>query len=66
MEKHQNSAIVCDRKINYLYSKYDKLIEYEAKNWKILKLVIKLIKYINAGNAKTIIKTQTAYFQTEI
>ena len=29
-------------------------------------MMIKIIKYLNAGNSSTIIQTQTAYFQTEL
>lgn len=41
----------CDNKIEYLYNKYDKLIEYEISNYKILKTVLKILRYINAGNS---------------
>lgn len=29
-----------------------------------MSMILKIIKYINAGNSSTIIQTQTAYFQT--
>lgn len=54
----------CDRKINYLFEKYDKLIEYEVQDWKILRTILRIIRYINAGNSSSIISTETAYFQT--
>lgn len=57
---------ITNKKINYLFDKYDKLIEYEVLNGKILKTVLKIIRYINAGNSDSIVSTETAYFQTEV
>lgn len=55
-----------DRKIDYLYEKYDKLLQYEVYNWKILKSLLKIVRYVNSGNSSSIISTETAYFQTEV
>ena len=45
---------------------YDRMIEYEVKNHRILELMLKIIRYINAGNSSTVVLTETAYFQTEV
>ena len=45
---------------------YDRTIEYEVKNHRILELMLKIIRYINAGNSSTVVLTETAYFQTEV
>ena len=57
---------MCNKKLDYMEGKYDKLLEYSVTNLKILKLMLKIIRFINAGNSSTIISTETAYFQTEV
>lgn len=54
----------CDRKLQYIEDRYDKVIEYEVKNHKVLQMMLKIIRYISAGNASTVVLTETAYFQT--
>ena len=55
-----------DRKISYIEQKYDQLLEYEVKSFKILSTLFKIIRYVNAGNSSSILSNETAYFQTEV
>lgn len=54
------------QKIQDRCDKYDTLISYLITDDQLFALLIRIVRYFNAGNSDAILSNQTAYFQTEV
>lgn len=40
-----------------MFNKYDYLAEFEVKDFKLLKTILKILRFINSGNGSSILST---------